>query len=274
VPVLPNGTSITFDTNTLDKACRPERHPKDPARADFETVHQALRAGQLRGFFCETAATLEGIQRADRASVFGTTYVATRHHEPEVQPDGAIVHRIDLETTQPARRPLHDENLRRFTAALNLGFRVLAAPRIAIPRIDDPDKRIYLYEDDEDALALRYERFVQAARAIEGRGFGMVPITRIAERLANRGGVVEPWYRCLDRASEAEEKEIASAIAEWADGDTVAAHISYQIDYLCTGDKAAARSSIFNSTEKVWLSERYGVRFMTISELAAMLTSE
>jgi hypothetical protein len=86
---------------------------------------------------------------------------------------------------------------------------------IAIPRIDDPDKRIYVYEDDEDALASRYERFVQAARAIEARGFGMVPITRIADRLANRGGVVEPWYRSLDRANEAEEKEIANAIAEW-----------------------------------------------------------
>ena len=265
------GMTVTFDTNTLDKACRPERHPKDPTKDDFEKVHQALRAGQLRGFFCETAATLEGIQRADRASVFGTMHVVARHHEPEVQSDGATVHRIDLETTQPARKPLHDENLRRFTAALNLGLRVLAAPRIAIPRIDDPDKRIYVYENDEDALALRYERFVQAARTIEARGFGMVPITRIADRLANRGGVVEPWYRSLDRANDAEEKDIANAIAEWADGDTVAAHISYQIDCLCTGDKAVARSSILSPTERAWLTTTYGVRFVTISELAAML---
>jgi hypothetical protein len=59
---------------------------------------------------------------------------------------------------------------------------------------------------------------------VEARGFGVMPITRIAARLANRDGVVEPWYRSLDRADDAEGKEIANAIAEWADGDTVAAH--------------------------------------------------
>jgi hypothetical protein len=65
--MLPDGTSVTFDTNTIDKACRPELHPKDPARRDFDTVHEAVRTRKLRGFFCETAATLEGIQRANRA---------------------------------------------------------------------------------------------------------------------------------------------------------------------------------------------------------------
>jgi hypothetical protein len=100
----------------------------------------------------------------------------------------------------------------------------------------------------------------------------MMPITRIAARLANRGGVLGPWYRGLDRANEIEEREIARAIAEWADGDTLAAHISYEIDYLCTNDKAAARSSIFNATEREWLTATYGARFATISELAAMLT--
>jgi hypothetical protein len=27
--MLPHGTTVTFDTNTLDKAARPERHPND-----------------------------------------------------------------------------------------------------------------------------------------------------------------------------------------------------------------------------------------------------
>jgi hypothetical protein len=71
--VLPHGTKVTFDTNTLDKAVRPERHPKDLAQNDFLLVHEALKAGALRGFVCETMVTLEGIQRADRARVFGST---------------------------------------------------------------------------------------------------------------------------------------------------------------------------------------------------------
>ncbi len=83
--------------------------------------------------------------------------------------------------------------------------------------------------------------------------------------------MTEPWYRSLDRATGTEENEIANAIAEWADGDTVAAHIAFQIDYLCTGDQAKARSSIFNPSERAWVTTTYGVRFVTISELAAMI---
>jgi hypothetical protein len=269
--MLAHGTSITFDTNTLDKAARPERHPKDAARADFQKVHEALKTARLRGFVCETVITLEGIQRADRAKVFGSTYLASRHSEPQVQDDGRVVHAINLQATQRARQPLHDENARRLTAALNLGFRVLSAPRVAMPRIDDPDKRIYVYEDDEETLGLRLDRFFDAARAIEARGYGMVPITKIATHLASRAGVTEPWYRSLDRANSTEESEIANAIAEWADGDTIAAHIAFQIQYLCTGDKAAkAKNSIFDPTERAWLSATYGVRFLTMSGLAEM----
>ena len=185
---MPNTASVTFDTNTLDKARRPERHPKDPTRSDFVKVHAALRAGKLTGFFCETVATLEGIQRVDRARVFGSTSVVARHKGPDVREGGSTIHQVNFETTQPAREPLHPENMRRLTSALDLGCRALSAPRIAMPRIDDPGKRIYVYEHDDEALALRLDRFVQAARAIEARGFGMMPITRIAARLANRGG--------------------------------------------------------------------------------------
>jgi hypothetical protein len=268
--MLPHGTTITFDTNTLDKAVRPDRHPKDPAQAEFQFVHEALKTGTLKGFVCETMVTLEGIGRADRAKVFGSTYLAPRHSEPEVQSDGSIVHRVRLETTQPARQPLHNENMRRISAALDLGVRVLAAPRIAMPKIDDAEKRVYVYEEDETALGARLDRFHDAARAIEERGFGTTPIVKIATRLAKKAGVTEPWYRSLTRASSAEEKEIASALAEWADGDTIAAHIAYQINYLCTGDQARARISIFNPAQRTWLTQSFGVRFVTIAELAAM----
>jgi hypothetical protein len=40
-PMLPPGTTVTFDTNTIDKAVWPERHPRDPAQADFQKLHEA-----------------------------------------------------------------------------------------------------------------------------------------------------------------------------------------------------------------------------------------
>lgn len=183
--MLPLGTSVTFDTNTLDKAARPERHPKDPAQANFQKVHEALRTGRLRGFVSETVVTLEGIKRADRARVFGSTYLAARHTEPEVQPDGMVVHRVNLETTQPHRHPF----MKKMRAALPPRYVSASTFRLRhalqLPRIDDPEKTIYVYEDDEQALETRLDRFFNAARAIAARGFGMVLITKIAARLAN-----------------------------------------------------------------------------------------
>jgi hypothetical protein len=141
-----------------------------------------------------------------------------------------------------------------------------------MPKIDDPNKQIYLYENEDCSLVARFN---DAASAIEARGFGSVPIMKIAAVLANRAGAAgEPWYHSLNRANAAEEAEIAAAFAEWADGDTVAAHIAFQIHYLCTDDKAAkAKTSIFDPVQRAWLKATYDLRFLTISELAAMVAS-
>jgi hypothetical protein len=39
----------TFDINTLDKAARPGRHPKDPNQGDYAKVDGALAAKRLMG---------------------------------------------------------------------------------------------------------------------------------------------------------------------------------------------------------------------------------
>jgi hypothetical protein len=250
----------------------PRAASKRPRTCRLRKGARSVEAWSLAGICVRHRCDLRRIQRADRAKVFGSTSLARSHEETRTA-DGAVVHHVTLETTQPARPALHPENARRFQAALSLGFRALCVePRIGLPRIDDPDKRIYLYENDDAKLRARLDRTFEAARAIEARGFGMGPIQKIAARLANRAGVTEPWYSSLDRANSSEEVEIAKAIAEWADGDTVAAHIGFQIEYLCTGDKGAkAGNSIFDPTQRAWLAATYGVQFLTISELAAMV---
>src|SRR5262245_42826809 len=148
---------VTFDTNTIDKAVRPERHPKDPLRPDFDKVNTALKAGRLRGFVSDTVITLEGIQRADRAKVLGSTRLVQEHSESTTKTGDLEAETLELKVGQPARQPLHPENAARLAAALRLGFKVLSAPRIGAPRIDDPHKTVYLYEPDEVKLSARLE---------------------------------------------------------------------------------------------------------------------
>lgn len=264
---------VTFDTNTLDRAVRPELFAGEPLEADYQKVHQAIRSGSIQGFICDTMITLEGVQRKDRTAVFGSTTVRQSITEGV---DDAGQHTIGLTLTveQPKREALHPETLARIKAALDLGFRVLGAPRIAAPRMEDPENAIYVLEPDEALLSQRLDRFMEAATAIEARGLGAARGLALAQQFAQRANVTEPSYRSLGRASTPqEERAVQKAIAEWADGDSVAAHIGYGFDVFCTEDRgrSAGGPSIFNDVSRAWLTATYGLNFLTLAELAARI---
>jgi hypothetical protein len=79
---------ITFGTNTLDRAVRPARYPRDPRQSDYLKVHQALSAGVLKGYFSETIITLEGVQNCGRIQVFSGTQTTMREIRPYRSEDG------------------------------------------------------------------------------------------------------------------------------------------------------------------------------------------
>ena len=92
--------------------------------------------------------------------------------------------------------------------------------------------------------------------------------------MAQRAGVTEPWYKSLERATDVhEENEVKRAVAEWADGDSIAAHIGYGIDFFCTEDNAKKSNvnSIFNKENRAWLNEYFGVQIIGLSDLAKMI---
>ena len=64
------------------------------------------------------------------------------------------------------------------------------------------------------------------------------------------------------------------AIAEWADADSIAAHVGYGIDLFCSEDQgksAGGISLILDAANRAWLTATYGVQFATLTELAAMV---
>jgi hypothetical protein len=264
---------ITFDTNTLDRAARPARFPKDPRQPEYLKVHQALHAGKIEGFFCDTLVTLEGIQNKDRGAVFGSTDIRSQRDDSE-DDTGRHVVKLTLVVEQRRRQPLHPEAAARVQAALAIGMRVLGAPRIGSPRIEDTNNAIYVFEPDESLLALRLEKFMEAARAIEARGIGAAQGISLAQQFATRDGVTEHWYLSLQRASNIhEEKAVQRAVAEWADGDSIAAHIGYGRDLFCTEDQgnSAGGASIFDATNRAWLTSTFGVKFIGLSDLALIV---
>jgi hypothetical protein len=265
---------VTFDTNTLDRAVRPERFPKDVRRTEYFKVHQGLSSGSIEGFFSETIVTCEGIQKNDRAETLGSTTL-TSQQEYVQNNAGEKVIKLTLKPEMPKRKPLHPEIIARLQAALELGMRILGAPRIGGVRIDDPNNTIYFQEiPDSIAQSARLDSYVAAARAIESRGVGFAIIQSLAAKFALRAGVTEPWYKSLERAKDVhDENKVKRGVAEWADGDSMAAHIGYGIDYFCTEDaaKSAGANSIFSVENCAWLNQQFGVKFVTLSDLAKMV---
>jgi hypothetical protein len=184
-------------------------------------------------------------------------------------------HEVPLFVEQPGRLPLRQEIADRASRALGLGMRILSAPRIVGIRIDDPNGDLYLKDADAKALSVRLKRYEAIGTAIEARGVGFAQALRVAELLARRASVSENWYVSLGRASDRYAvNKIARAVAESADGDSIAAHYSYAVDPFCTEDRAkkAGASSIMHPLHRAWLSRNFGVKFVSIAELAAVVS--
>jgi hypothetical protein len=261
---------ITFDTNALERAARPEQHPKDPAQADYIKVYRALTAGVLRGYFSDTIVTLEAVENNDRVQVFGSTQPTMQMVRPYRSEDGSEIVPVTIKVEQ-TRKPLHPKNAARIHAALQIGMRALwAPPRVGSFRIEDPDDTIYEAGGSDAQLSERLDRSFALATAIEKRGLGHAKVRMVEAKLAARHGVQESWLRSLRWARGPDEQHaVKRAIAEWADGDTVAAHYAYQNDCLCSDDHG--RDSVFEPINRAWPEAIYGIKFVTFAQLAGMI---
>jgi hypothetical protein len=262
---------VTFDTNTFDKVVRPNIYARDPNHADFVAVHEALKRDELLGFISETIITFEGIGKDQRASVFGTTEL--RGRTEQVSDDTFV---ITMTPEQSARQPVHAKQAERFVAAFDLGIRLLrGAPRVGMPRVEGD---FYVHETDE-ALTQRLDRHFNILQAIEARGLGSPRVMAIAKRWADRAPN-EPWYRVLGTAKDVHEtREVARAVAEWSDADSIGAHYGYSNDLFCTLDVAAGETrrgdaAVLDAENRQWLSSTFGISFASLADVAALVRSE
>jgi len=265
---------VTFDTNSLDPVLRPQLFPGNPRNPEFQKINAALLNRSIEGVFSETIITIEGIKRADRALVFRGTRLRHNTGEASVTAEGNAAISLELVVEQPALSPLNPAFAVRVGTAVKLGLRMLRAPRIGALFIEDPDKTLYVYDADTNALAQRQERFHDVLRAIESKGLGFSRLRRMADEFAERAGVVEPWYKSIGRANDIHKKRaVERAFAEWSDADSIAAHIGYGMELFCTEDQGHSGNdpTIFDAVNRSWLEQTYGTRFVTLSELAAMV---
>ncbi len=258
---------ITFDTNSLMDLFQPKAQQRAELQPAAERVHNALSTGSVQGFFSETLLTLEGVQRCDRQKVFGSTRVVSR---TTCTGPNRIQTTIDI--TQH-RKPLNRQYSRMVQAARACGLRALRAPsRLGWFRTSDDDGTLFAPDGSVTELVARMDIANEIATKLGERGVGYARAVALGRQFANCDDPIRPalWFEGLLSASK---RAVTRAIAEWADGDSVASHCGYGNDVFCTADNAsnAASPSVLDSANRQWLVDTFGIRFTTLDRLAVMI---
>jgi hypothetical protein len=253
---------VTFDSNIWEKVVSPDPSCEPSLQDDYMTVHDALRDSRIHGFICETVGTLEAVKRKGRKQYFGSITPQVR---VDVADQGSRNLSLNLSIV-----PNHDQHpglpdvlLKKLNIAFALGIRLLRAPRIGLPI---PalflDSGLFADENDIPSSAARDNRWGDLVAEIETRGVGSAKVRSLERDL-------------ISKDPEAEDKAFAAAVAEWADGDSVAAHLAYCNGIFCTHDEGrhSKGPSVLDPENRRWLTSAYGVEFATIKSLASVIRS-
>jgi hypothetical protein len=258
--------TVTFDTNTLASVVSPETAQRGTG-ASGAAVRSAIQAGRIQGFFSETLITLEGINGKDRADVLIQTRVVVESSSPSQNMLSFSV------GSKHVRHPLDCRSFARIEAAVALGMCALMAPaRMAgPPRVKEQICPLFMPVGGMTELLRLMDNVNDMATRIGSRGVGSAVAIELGKQSSKEAGISKPelWITGLGRTQS--KNKLSKAVREWADGDVVAAHYGFGLDLLCSED--CRRKSVFQPSNRKWLSEDFGVRFVTLAELAEMVAS-
>ena len=248
---------ITFDTNIW---------PSVLIAQDFSAIRDAIQNKKIIACIPETIFTLEAINNLDRKK-FLEDYKLHSCTTEEILPSGEI--KISISIGPDAKAHPGNDKIRSkcMEDSLKMGFKVLrCSGRIGgIVNLDVP-RELYLDDAFVD-IAERQKVFAECLSKIEARGCGIKMIKDIGSKYS-----IKSWLDGIANVPQKDWKQIPRAVAEWADGDAIAAHIAYKNDYFCTGDdaKQSGSSSIFSEENKKWLKSEFKVNFLDRKQLVGM----
>jgi hypothetical protein len=238
---------VTLDSNAWEAIF-------DEARIDLAPLRSACAMGQLKGFICASGFRIEAVRKADRAGYFQQPHTASDFGV--VQHEGRPMLKFSFGPDDSRHPGLPPEQRHKLDRAFRAGVKLIRGGAWmglpSPPEIQKPER----YEPESaDQARRREQREIDAFYQIELRGVGKAVFD-----------AADGWE--IRARTPAEARRLSAACAEWADAETVSAHIAYQHDVLCTDDKGrSAGASVFDETNRAWLMSAYGVRFMTVGEL-------
>lgn len=260
---------ITFDSNVWRIVSDPETFAKDPEIEYCRKIYEYINKGDLLPCISETMFTYEVINKTDRKEFFAN-YKAKIEASPLSAKNSMTGMRFIIKPNtsyHPGNNIFFTKHLEK---AIKLNFKILKCIRtggIVNPEITED---MFLKQDDIE-MCYRLDKAAEVSKIIEEElKCGFFHIKKIGVKYSLR---FNDWKEGIKNAPDFENFNIAKAVAEWADGDSIAAHIAYKNDYFCTRDRAisAGSSSILSSNNIKILKQKYDLKIITIKELYNIL---
>lgn len=248
--------SVTFDSNVWEKIVDESKRSTDSI---CESIFTKIKDKNIKPFFFEGLAVLENIPKRDRKKFIGDYKATTSFQIDDEEPH----------ITEGSQNPeLSDYLQENIPKALELGFKFIHNPRIGAPSLNLPEQ--YKAADEKYSLSERLERTFECSRFIESLGAGKAKLHNRLDGDGNRGAIKQ-----TKEDHSLSDKQYAKDIGEWVDGDSLAAHYGFGIDYFCTNDQArgAGMASVFHPNNLNKLDEKYGIRVVSPAELLAIIDS-
>lgn len=242
--------SVTFDSNVWESIVDDS---KRITPSSFSEIYELIIQKKISPFFYDGIVSLETIKKDERKHFIGSFKASISMQVGNEQPS------VSEGTAPPELSDYLKENLPK---AFNMGFKFLRAPRIGSHGVSPESE--HAAKDTKFPLEERLNRTFEVMRFIEGLGAGKGKLD--ADISANPGiGLPEK----VKNDTALTNKMFAKNIAEWVDGDALAAHYGFGIDYFCTNDKAAGAGSIsvFSDENLKKITAKYGIRVVSPDDL-------
>lgn len=263
---------ITFDSNVWRLVLDPEKFSNDPEIEYCRQINEYIKKGYLLPCISETMFTYEAINKVNRKEFFAN-YKAEIEASPLPSKDGMTGIRFTIKpdvSYHPGNNSYFSKYLEK---AIHLNFKILKCVRIGGIVNPEITEDMFLVQDEVE-MHYRLDTSAKVSKIIEDElkcGFH-----HIKEIGIKYSPTLNDWKEGIKNAPDSVNVNIAKAVAEWADGDSIAAHIAYKNDYFCTRDKAisAGNTSILSSNNLAVLKKKYGLKIISIKELNGIIEKQ
>lgn len=239
---------VVFDSNIWELIV--DEVKKDVSSVDIGKIHLSILEGLIKPYFFEGIVNYESIKKIDRKN-----YISSYKSGLVIYEDGEKV--LDQKGTEP--KELSEYLTKNINDALKIGFKFIHFPRIGAPRhkLSELGKAAEILPLNE-----RLERSFACVRYIESLGCGKASLMNMLQDAQH--GLINSVQQ-----DPINEKKFSKGVAEWMDGDALAATYGYGIKFFCTYDQGigAGKNSILHPDNRESFEREFDVKIVTPEEI-------